>query len=163
MRPFDLMKVEESEFADFLGRRFLREMRELGHAELLVVPIVVGEGMAVATVGIPAEARSQNLWADLINALCQFSIATIHKNPEILNIFEPKRLTRAEAEVLLLATRGYSDLDISRSRHCSEHVVAALLDHACKTLGAVNRAHLVALALASGEISNTQIGPHDFV
>ncbi|MCX4697027.1 helix-turn-helix transcriptional regulator [Streptomyces sp. NBC_01373] len=68
-----------------------------------------------------------------------------------------KALTRRQREVLALAANGNTNQQIARWLHISRDTVNNILGNAYRTLGAHDRAHAVAIALAVGELGVQQI------
>jgi LuxR family transcriptional regulator of spore coat protein len=68
-----------------------------------------------------------------------------------------RALTARQREVLALAANGNSNQEIAAWRGVSPHSVAEILSAAYRRLGASDRAHAVAIALAVGELGVHQI------
>lgn len=62
-------------------------------------------------------------------------------------------LTTREAEILSLAAAGQSDRDISASLNLSTHTINTHFRNIFKKLGARNRVHAVARAMAAGTVT----------
>jgi DNA-binding CsgD family transcriptional regulator len=63
------------------------------------------------------------------------------------------RLTARESEVLTVIARGAEIAEVARTLSLSPHTVRTHLRNALGKLGAQNRAHAIAIALGSGEIT----------
>lgn len=63
-----------------------------------------------------------------------------------------RRLTVRQREVMALLAEGLNAPSIARRLHISESTATAHIKAALQRLGAVNRAHAVALAVMSGEL-----------
>lgn len=70
---------------------------------------------------------------------------------------EPRSLTPRQREILALAANGNSNADIARWLGTRPDVIANTLTRAYRRLGASDRAHAVAIALAVGELGVHQI------
>ena len=72
-------------------------------------------------------------------------------------MFETKRLSLLEAKAILFAMQGYAPEKISEFLKLSDLTVDMLFKSAANRLGASNHFQLVSMAIADGEISNTQL------
>jgi DNA-binding CsgD family transcriptional regulator len=63
-----------------------------------------------------------------------------------------RRLTWRQREVIVLLAEGLNAPDIAVRLHIAESTATAHIKAALQRLGAVNRAHAVALAVMSGEL-----------
>lgn len=68
-----------------------------------------------------------------------------------------KALTRRQREVLALAANGNTNQQIASWLHITPSTVNDILGYAYRILGAHDRAHAVAIALAVGELGVDQI------
>ena len=153
--PFDALQIKSSDYSDFLSLRFLQEMRKLTHNHVAVVPVNLGRGLAIFTVGLrdtPFVGQTREV---VVSTICQYMILLIGRFPEIANLFEPKCLSLLEAESLFLSANGFSDMDIAELHKLSEFTVQIIIKNAQKKLDAQTRAQAVSKALAMGEISST--------
>jgi DNA-binding CsgD family transcriptional regulator len=156
LHPFDTIEIDRSQNDDFLSNRFLDEMSKLPYDSIFVVPVILGRGLALFTVG----SMDGELDADgkivIIDAVCQISVAVITRFPKATTFFESKRLSTLESEALFLNSNGYSDLEIGKFLDLSEFAIGLTIKSAAKKLKAKNRSQMIANALAFGEISNMQ-------
>ena len=156
LRPFETTEIERPAIDDFLSNRFLDEMSKLPYHSIFVVPVILGRGLALFTLGSidrKLEAREK---ISIIDAICQISVAIITRFPKATTFFESKRLSTLEAEALFLNSNGYSDSEIGRFLELSEIAIGMTIISAAKKLRAKNRSQMIANALALGEISNMQ-------
>lgn len=72
---------------------------------------------------------------------------------EILSLETPGRLTQRETEVLKWTSEGKTSSEIAIILGLSEHTVNSHIGAAAKKLDAVNRVHMVAIALRTGLVS----------
>ena len=156
LSPFDAMSIQRAHYSDFLSSRFLQELEKLNHAHIAVVPIVLGRGLAVYTIGLHEKRFEGQLRETLISLICNTTTALIGQFPDIAKLFESKQLTSIEGRATSLCSNGCSDVEIGKILAVSEHTIRIVLDSAARRLKAKNRSHLVFIALAMGEISNMQ-------
>ena len=163
LQPFDWKHISRSEYPQFLSQRFLNEVEKLSYAMVLAVPVVIGKGIAVFSVGIHERNMGARAREEVIIAVCQIATAMISRFPELANLIESKLLTTVQATVMLFAIQGFSNCEISESIGLGEMAVGMIMNTAQEKLGAANLAQAVAKALAMGEFSHMQIGDHDLI
>ena len=163
LQPFDWKHIPRSEHLQFLSQRFLTEVDKLPYAMVLAVPVVIGKGIAVFSVGIHDHNHGPQAREEVIVAVCQIATAMISRFPELANLFESKLLTTVQATVMLFAIQGFSNREISESIGLGEMAVGMIMKSAQQKLGAANLAQAVAKALALGEFAHMQIGDHDLI
>ncbi len=155
---FDILSIDRRGYRDFLNSRFLDELARSGHREIHVVPILLGNGLAVFSVGTLDRHLDETARSFLINAICQMAVAVIGRFPEVTKLFAPRKLNTIEAEMLLFCSNGYSNSEVAEIFSLTETTVYLVFDSASRKLGARNQAHAVSRAVAIGEISNLQLG-----
>ncbi len=160
---FDALQIDRSRYPEFLNKRFLDELAKSGHKHILVIPILLGQGLAIFSIGTREQRLTDDLRVFLINAICQSTVAIIDRFPDVTKLFAPKRLSTFEAEALMFCSNGYSNSDIADLLKISETTINIVFDNASKKLGTHNQAHAVSKALAVGEISNLQIGEFELL
>ena len=160
-RTFDLLQVDRDQYSDFLGKRYFEELEKLGHRHVAVVPLMLGRGLAIFTIGTNDRHLDGDLKSLLINSICQTTFAIIDRFPNVTKLFEARNISTVEAEALLLCSNGYSNSEISEFFGLSETTVTLMFDNASRKLGTRNQAHAVAKAVAIGEISNLHLGEHE--
>ncbi|MEP1206315.1 MAG: LuxR C-terminal-related transcriptional regulator [Rhizobiaceae bacterium] len=163
LRPFDWKQIPRSRHRDFISQRFLTEVQKLPYSSVLAMPVVIGGGVGVFTVGMNDTDFNSQMREDLIVAVCQIATAMISRFPELAKLFEPKTLSTLQASALLFAIQGLSNAQIAESLGLGEVAVGLVLKSAEKKLNAANLAQTVAKALAFGEFSHMQIGEHDLI
>ena len=163
LQPFDWMTIPKSRYGDFMSQRFLTEVQKLPCASIFAVPVVIGGGIGVFSVGIRDAKLSAEQREELIVAVCQTATAMISRFPELSKLFEPKTLSALQASALLFAIQGLSNTQIAESLGIGEVATNIVLKSAQEKLKAANLAQTVAKALAYGEFSHMQIGEHDLI
>ena len=88
LQPFDWKHIPRSEHPQFLSQRFLSEVDKLSYGMVLAVPVVIGRGIAVFSVGIHEHNLRSQAREDVIVAVCQIATAMISRFPELANLFE---------------------------------------------------------------------------
>lgn len=156
LSPFDAKSIQRAQHSDLLSSRFLQELDKLSHAHIAVIPIVLGRGLAVYTIGLHENRFEGQLRETLVGLICNTTTALIGQFPDIAKLFESKKLTSIEGSATSLCSNGCSDVEIGKILGLSEHTIRIVLDTAARRLSAKNRSHLVSRALALGEISNVQ-------
>ena len=122
------------------------------------MPVLIGTGLAIFSVGTLEKKLDEVSRSDLINTICQMTVALIGRFPELTKLFATRRLNTIEAEMLLFCSNGYSNSEVAEIFSLSETTVNLVFDSASRKLGARNQAHAVSKAVAIGEISNLQLG-----
>ena len=115
LQPFDWKAIPKSRYPDFVSQRFFAEVQKLPYASVFAVPVVIGGGIAVFTVGVSETGFNPQRREELIIAICQFATAMISRFPELSKLFEPKTLTTLQASALLFAIQGLSNSQIAES------------------------------------------------
>jgi len=156
MRPFSWADLPEPSPQDFLLRKFKSEVSRLPYSVIMSVPVAIGRGVGVFSIGMKGQGNSAHISGDIVTNVCQIAVALIGRFPELATLFELKLLRTLEAEALLFATNGHNNNEIAQYLGLSELTVEVIFDSAAKRLGAKNLSQTVAKALALGEISNMQ-------
>ena len=156
LRPFDIEEIDRPQNDDFLRLRFFKELAKLPYDSIFVVPVILGKGLAMFTLGsLDGKLDAEGKIA-IIDAVCQISVAIITRFPKATTFCESKRLSPLETEALFLNSNGYSDLEIGKFLDLSEITIGLTIKSTAKKLKAKNRSQMIANALAFGEISNMQ-------
>ena len=161
LRPFNWKSISKADYSEFLNKRFLEEVEKLDCKAILAVPVVLGRGIAVFSIGLnqdTPEAREQ-----IISSVCHIVSVMVGRFPELTTLFEPKRLSMIQSKVLLLSTQGYNGAEIANFLELSETTIGLVLQSAVTSLEACNLAQAVSKALVLGEISSMQLGEHDLI
>ncbi len=156
LRPFDVEEIDLSLNDDFLRGRFFKELAKLPYGSIFVVPVILGKGLAMFTLGSLDGKLNADGKIAIIDAVCQILVAIITRFPKVTTFFESKRLSTLETEALFLNSNGYSDIEIGKFLVLSEFAIGLTIKSAAKKLKAKNRSQMIANALAFGEISNMQ-------
>ncbi len=154
LSPFDALHIQQTAHIDFLSKRFLQELKKMDHAHIAVIPLVIGRGLAVYTVGLMNTEFKGDTREMLVGIISNATTLLIGQFPEVSTLFEAKLLSSNEARCVMLGSNGHSDFEIGKILDLSEHVVKHLFDNAAQKLEAKTRSHLISKALAGGEISN---------
>lgn len=163
LHPFDWFSMPEPSKDDFLGARFMSEARKLGYQEILAVPIVLGRGIAVFSVGLGQGNGEGAKRERVISTVSQICCAIIGRFPELSVLFEPKRLSTLQAETLMLMSQGNDGDKIGRILGLSPITVSLIYASAAECLGTSSEAQTVERAISTGEISSMEIGDHDLI
>ncbi len=158
LSPFDAKTIEMVNYSGFLDARFLQELAKMEHQHIAVIPIIFGRGLAVYTVGMKGHRFVDGTREEIVNFVCNANAVLLCTFPEIATLFEPKKLTLLEAQIVSLFGNGNSLSEISTTTGLSDITVNMILNLAAEKLGARNQAHLLTRALATGEILNMQSG-----
>lgn len=156
MKPFNWAELPEPRGQDFLLKKFKSEVNRLPYNFVMSVPVAIGRGVGVFSIGVKNPGSYAQLSGDIITDICQIAVALIGRFPELATLFELKKLRTLEAEALLFATNGHNNCEISRFLGLSELTVEIIFESAAKRLDAKNLPQTIAKALAMGEISNMQ-------
>ncbi|NKB54321.1 MAG: hypothetical protein GKR97_19280 [Rhizobiaceae bacterium] len=163
LQPFDWKQISKSRHSDFLSQRFLTEVQKLPYVSVFAVPVVIGGGIAIFSIGIMDTSEGAGSREQLIVAVCQIATAMISRFPEVSNLFEPKRLSTLQASALLFAIQGLSSAEIAATLGLGEVALGLVIKSAQERMKANNFAQTIAKALAYGEFSHMQIGDHDLI
>ncbi len=163
LQPFDWKHISKSRHPEFLSQRYLTEVQKLPYVSVFAVPVVIGGGIAIFSIGMEDTNRNAGSREQLIVAVCQIATAMISRFPEVSKLFEPKRLSTLQASALLFAIQGIPSADIAASLGLGEVALGLVMKSAQDRLKAANLAQTVAKALAYGEFSHMQIGDHDLI
>ena len=163
LHPFDWFSMPEPNREDFLTARFMSEARKLGYNEVLAVPIVLGRGVAVFSIGLNPANRVAQTREQIVAAVSQICCAMISRFPELGVMFEPKRLSTLQAETLMLMSQGNNRDQIGNILGLSPLSIGLIYQSAADCLGTKNEAQTVSRAIASGEISSMEFGDYDLI
>lgn len=161
MQPFDWFNLSPTRYSDLQSMKFLLELAKMKHGCILGVPIRLGDGLAIFSVGIHRMNCNPGTKRDVVLDVLQLAMAMIGRLRELDKLFETKRLSLLEAKSLLFAMQGYTHQQIAGFLNLSELAVDMLFRSAAQRLGASNHFQLVSKAIADGEISNIQLTDFD--
>lgn len=156
LKPFEIGEIDQTKYSAFLETRFLQELKKLDHKHISAIPIVIGRGLAVYTIGLGDKPFVGDVRDELINFICHANTALLCAFPEIAKLFDPKILSLQEAQMVFLYGNGNRFSEIAAAFGFSELSIQMMLQGAVEKLGAKNLPHLLTKALASGEIQNMQ-------
>ncbi len=160
-KPFDALQINKKFYPGFLEQRFLDELTKLGHHHVLVFPIVLGRGLSIIVIGTGDRSVSVEFQTELFASVGQSFSATVTRFPEIMKLFETKKLTTLQAKVLFMTSIGMSKADIGKSLDYSQNTISIIVEVAKKNLSANSTPHAIAKAFALGEFSNMNISESD--
>ena len=154
MQPFDSYSIDQSRYASFTERRFFREISKTGHKRIAVLPIMIGRGIALITVGLFTQPFSGPLRDTICNSIAHIVAAFISRFPEISTLFEEKVLTGTERKLLRKMCDGQPRDEIAYELGISELTVDIFLTAAKQKMGADNVPQLIYKSMVAGEISS---------
>jgi DNA-binding CsgD family transcriptional regulator len=156
LKPFEVGEIDKTRYVEFLDVRFLQELQKMDHKYIAAIPIVIGRGIALYTIGLGDKPFAGDVRDELINFICHANTALLCAFPGIAQLFDPKILSLQEAQMVFHYGNGDRFSEIAAAFGYSEHTIQMMLQGAVEKLGAKNLPHLLTKALASGEIQNMQ-------
>lgn len=160
-QPFDWLKLSPTRYSDLHSMKFLLEVSKLPFGCVLAVPIQLGDGLAIFSVGIKRENCTPQTKRSVVLNVLQLSLAMIGTLSELEGLFQTKRLSMLEAKALMFAMQGFGHEQIAGFLNLSEITVDMLYTSAAARLGANNQFQLASRAIADGEVSNIQLTDFD--
>ena len=157
LRPFDWFDLSADRYSDLHSMKFLLEVSKLPFGCVLAVPIRLGDGLAIFSVGIKKANCTPETKRGVVLDVMQLSLAMIGTLPELDYLFQTKRLSMLEAKALMFAMQGFGHDQIAKFLNLSEMTVDLLYNSAAVRLGASNQFQLASRAIADGEVSNIQL------
>lgn len=158
LRPFDWFDLSPDRYSDLHSMKFLLEVSKLPYGCVLAVPIRLGDGLAIFSIGINRKNCSAEVKRTVVLDVLQLSLAMIGTLAELKYLFQTKRLSMLEAKALMFAMQGFDHDQIAKFLNLSEITVDMLYTSAAARLGASNQFQLASRAIADGEVSNIQLG-----
>ena len=152
LRPFSLQSIDRRQYGNLEDRRFFKELENMGHNDIAVLPVMIGSGLALMTVGLGNETFSGAKRSLISDSATHFVAAFVARFPNVSRLFETKVLSDAQRQVVLLACEGLNDDEIARRMNLSPVAVGLVFNAASKRLRTKNRAATVYRAVALGEI-----------
>lgn len=152
--PFEALRHDYSDYEDALSRRYLSEFMSLEYEDILVIPIKVGKGVALFVFGHSGDESNEHYTLLLLPIVAQILSILNASFPFVARYFEPKKLTRREAQCLLLSANGLVESKIAEKMKVSAHTVRMHIENSKRKMGARNKPHAVAIAISTGEISS---------
>lgn len=154
LRPFSLNCIDRAYYPELVDRRFFRELEKTGHQNIAVVPIMIGSGMCLKTLGLSDNGFSGQMRHLIGDASAHFVAAIVARFPEVGRLFEKKVLSQVQQQVVQLACEGFDDEQIAPQIGVSAVTVRLMFDAAAKRLGTTSRAATAYRAVCLGEISS---------
>lgn len=152
LRPFSLASIDRSKYKDLKDRQFFKELEKSGHANIAILPVIIGRGVSLITIGLndqPFEGRIRMSTAD---AAAHIVAAVVARFPQVANLFEKKLLNPFEVKILTFACNGKSDTEIGQRLQLSAQTIAKFKQNIRSKLGARNDAEMIFRAISTGEI-----------
>ncbi len=152
LRPFSLESIDRSQYKDLSDRRFFKELEKTGHENIAIVPIMIGRGLSLITIGLGGSSFRGTVRSLVCDACSHFVAAFVARFPDVSKLFEKKVLNRSQRETLLLACEGLCDEEIGQRLELSPMAVRLIFESAANRLGTSNRAATVYRSVILGEI-----------
>ncbi|MEP1206042.1 MAG: hypothetical protein ABJM29_05330 [Rhizobiaceae bacterium] len=152
LRPFSLDSIDRSLYPALSDRRFFKELEKTGHNNIAIVPIMIGRGLSLITIGLGGSAFTGAVRSLVSDGCSHFVAAFVARFPDVSKLFEKKVLTQSQRDSVLLACEGLGDEEIGKRLGLSPMAVRLLFESAAKRLGTSNRAATVYRAVILGEI-----------
>ena len=152
LRPFSLESIDRSQYKGLNDRRFFKELEKSNHKNIAIVPIMIGRGLSLITIGLGGSSFAGAVRSLVSDACSHFVAAFVARFPDVSKLFEKKVLTQSQRETVLLACEGLCDEEIGQRLDLSPMAIRLLFDSAAKRLGTSNRAATVYRSVILGEI-----------
>ena len=101
MRPFDWFDLSPDRYSDLHSMKFLLEVSKLPYGCVLAVPIRLGDGLAIFSVGIKQNNCTAEVKRAVVLDVLQLALAMIGRLSELEDLFQTKRLSMLEAKALM--------------------------------------------------------------
>lgn len=152
LRPFSLQSIDRREYGNLEDRRFFKELENIGHQDIAVLPIVIGRGLALMTVGLGDETFVGSKRSLISDTAPHFVAAIVARFPDVSRLFETKVLSEVQRQVVLLACEGRTDEEIAQQLQLSAVAIGLIFAAAAKRLRTKTRAATVYRAVVLGEV-----------
>jgi DNA-binding CsgD family transcriptional regulator len=152
LRPFSLESIDRSQYTGLNDRRFFKELEKTGHSNIAIVPVMIGRGLSLITIGLGGSSFAGAVRSLVTDACSHFVAAFVARYPDVSKLFEKKVLNQSQRETVLLACEGLCDEEIGRRLELSSVAVQMIFESAAKRLGTSNRAATVYRSVILGEI-----------
>ena len=152
LRPFSLQAIDRREYGNLEDRRFFKELENMGHQDIAVLPTMIGSGLALMTVGLGEASFIGPKRALISDAATHFVAAFVARFPDVSRLFETKVLSDVQRQVLLLACEGLDDDEIAQQLGLSTVAVGLIFNAAAKRLHTKTRSSTVYRAVVLGEV-----------
>ncbi len=157
LKPFDWFNMSPGRYSDLQSMKFLLEVSKLPYACVLGVPVKLGNGLAIFSMGIDKENNTTVSKREIVLDVLQLAMAMIGRLKELDGLFQTQKLSMPEAKAIMFAMQGYSCKQIAGFLNLGEVTIDMLFKSAADRLGASNHFQLVSKAITNGEISNIQL------
>ncbi|MEP1206489.1 MAG: hypothetical protein ABJM29_02775 [Rhizobiaceae bacterium] len=157
LQPFDWFKFNPSRYSDLQSMKFLLEVSKLPYGCVLGVPVRLGNGLVIFSVGIDKSRCDASTKRAIILDVLQLATAMIGGLKEVEHLFQTQKLSILEAKALMFAMQGFSNQQIAGFLKLGEVTVDMLFKSAADRIGAHNHFQLLSKAIADGEIANIQL------
>lgn len=157
LQPFDWFKLSPSRYSDLQSMKFLLEISKLQYGCVLGVPVRLGNGLIVFSVGIEKSRCDVMTKRGIILDVLQLAMAMIGGLREVDHLFQTQKLSTLEAKALMFAMQGFSNNQIASFLKLGEVTVDMLFKSAADRMNATNSFQLISKAIADGEIANIQL------
>jgi DNA-binding CsgD family transcriptional regulator len=137
--------------------KFLLEISKLQYGCVLGVPVRLGNGLIVFSVGIEKSRCDVMTKRGIILDVLQLAMAMIGGLREVDHLFHTQKLSTLEAKALMFAMQGFSNNQIASFLKLGEVTVDMLFKSAADRMNATNSFQLISKAIADGEIANIQL------
>ena len=152
LRPFASSCINRSNYTNLNDKIFFREIDKLDHNDIALLPVVIGRGIAIATVGLNKNDFEGKTRQSICDSIPHVMAAFISRFPEIGTLFERKLLSDLEKTTLVAFTQSGTEKEVSEALGLSEHTISRILDIARNKLCAKNRIDLGVKAMIRGEL-----------
>lgn len=155
LAPVYCSAIDRTQYRTLNDRIFFREIDSLGFGDILILPVMIGRGIAVTTIGVPAGKHASSVQCPIKAAYPHIVAAFISKFPEVTTLFEQKRLTKVERQVVSMLSKGQSYDEACRKTGLSQTTLTLLLKSASRKLEASNLVEMGIKAASTGELGQT--------
>lgn len=152
LKPFSLSSIDRKLYGELNDRIFFREVDRLDFGEILVLPVVIGKGIAITTIGLPIAAIHSHSDHVIKGAFPHIVAAFVSKFPLVTRLFEERRLSGTERKVVKALSTGKTISGVCEELRLSSIAVKAILASASKKLDASNLIELGVKAENGGEL-----------
>ncbi|MCJ8309207.1 MAG: hypothetical protein HRU27_11695 [Rhizobiaceae bacterium] len=152
LRPFSLQSIDRRAYGNLEDRRFFKELESTGHMDIAVLPVMIGRGLALMTVGLGKNSFSGPKRTLISDTATHFVAAIVARFPDVSRLFERKVLSEAQRQVVLLACEGHSDDEIARQLNLSTVAIGLIFNAAAERLRTKTRSATVYHAVVLGEV-----------
>ena len=161
--PFDAMAVTYPEIGESSNRRYIANLRKLGHGEIIVIPLNLHGHTCIMAVGMDDHCFNGTCRETVLSMASQFAVAacvrfgskdfeTAPQSDVVTRLFQPPDLSEQELLYLRALGRGYGNAVLAETLGLSEHGIEAFRRHLRKKFNAASDSQTIALAKDAGII-----------